>query len=120
MGARPTPQEEQIHDLRLQIGRARRRLDRHLHAAAGETQRLKSWRSYVTSFPGSAALAALGVGLALSGGMKSQSIARWLGSRLLRQAWNSLRSGILEELRAVWEESAAKPQAKQGGEAKHE
>lgn len=120
MAAKPRPREDELKELRVRIGRSRLRLDRHLRAAAGETQRLTSWKTYVRSFPGSAVTAALGLGLALSGGMKAKSIARWLGGRLMRQAWGSMRSGILAELHAIWVESGSNFKNAQGGGAKDE
>ena len=116
----PTSPNEELRELRAKIARTRLRLDRHLHAATKETQRLKSWKTYVQSFPGSAVTAALGLGLALAGGMKAKSISRWLGNRLLRFAWNSTRSGILDEVHAIWAESGSNLNKSQGGGVKDE
>lgn len=62
-------QERTRRDLRLRIGRLRRRIDGRIHATRRKAQRLASWRTYVKRYPGSAVTAALGVGLALSAGL---------------------------------------------------
>ena len=56
--------------LRLRIARLRRRLDGRVHGLASQGRRLTSWRTYVARFPGYAALAAVGLGLAVSVGLR--------------------------------------------------
>ena len=56
------PQQEK-RELRLKIGRMRRRIDARLRATETEGRKLASWRTYVTRYPGSAVLAAFGLGL---------------------------------------------------------
>ena len=70
-----TRQERTTRDLRLRIGRLRRRIDARIRAAENETRRLTSWRTYVKNYPVSAILGALGVGLALSAGLSARRLS---------------------------------------------
>jgi hypothetical protein len=50
-------------ELRVKIGRARRRIDVRLRATATEGRKLMSWQTYVARYPGSSLLAAFGLGV---------------------------------------------------------
>jgi hypothetical protein len=91
--------------LRLRIGRLRRRIDGRLHSLQREGRRLASWRTYVRSYPGSAVMAALGAGLALSAGVQRRRLARLLGMRLFRWASSNIGSQFWGELQRVWSDS---------------
>jgi hypothetical protein len=110
--------ERASRELRLQIGRLRRRIDGHLRAAGRETQRLTSWRTYVKSFPGCAVLAALGTGLVLSAGLTARRIARWLGLRLVGRAFDTAGHAVWRELEQIWAATAnaRKPGGTRGGD----
>ena len=62
MGARTARDDllRRKRDLRLRIGRSRRRIDGRLHAIRGGTRELLSWRTYVVRYPAAALTAALG------------------------------------------------------------
>jgi len=98
-------QDERRREIRLQIGRLRRRIDRRLRTTQKEARRLVSWRTYVRSSPGNAILGALGVGLALSAGLSIRRLSGWLGLRMIRRAVD--RGGRLfwQEIAGVWSDS---------------
>ena len=104
--ARDVESERARRQLRLRIGRLRRRIDGRAHALKKEGRRLTSWRTYVTQYPAYAILAALGVGLTASAGLTSGAWTRWLGLHLFRRAANSTADALVGELRALWDESA--------------
>jgi hypothetical protein len=91
--------------LRLQIGRLRRRIDGRVRSSTAGARRLVSWRTYVRSYPGPAVLAALGTGLALSAGLSTRRLSRWLGLRLVRRAADQAGRLLWRELKQVWNDS---------------
>ncbi len=99
-------QDRRKRELRLRIGRLRRRIDLQTHRTTREVRRLASWRTYVTHFPGSAVIGALGVGLALSGGLGLRSLSRWLGMRLVRRGVDAVVKHFCLELGRIWADSA--------------
>jgi hypothetical protein len=101
----PSDHNQRAQQLRLQIGRNRRRMDRRLRAVGDQARRLRSWQTYARRFPGSMLLGAFGVGLTLSAGWGGRRAARWLGLRLVRQAWAGLRGGLWAELRRLWRDA---------------
>ena len=96
-------------DLRMRIGRMRRQIDNHLHAAGRESRRLFSWRQYVIRYPSYAILAAFGVGLAASGGLRRGPLLRQLGIQLVRQTVKHTGQNLLQEIQRIWTQSGAKP-----------
>lgn len=92
-------------ELRLRIGRSRRRIDRRLRATEDHARQLLSWRTYVVRNPGWALAAALGAGLAVSGALKSGRIPRWLGLTLIRRAFGGFQQQLWAELHRVWTDS---------------
>ena len=104
-------QERRKRDLRLRIGRLRRRIDGAIRSAESEARRLVSWRTYVRRFPGYAVTAALGVGLAAYAGLSTGRLSRWLGLRLLRRAAEGAGGRFSEELRQIWADSDPRPAA---------
>ena len=98
--------ERRKRDLRLRIGRLRRRIDGRVHGTGREARRLVSWRAYVRSYPGYALTAALGLGLAASAGLSAGRLSRWLGLSLLRRAAQGAGGEFWQELRRIWAESA--------------
>ncbi len=78
-----------------------------------------SWRRYVRLAPGGAALAALGVGLALSAGFGAKRLARWIGWRLIRGGLGQLGRQVLREAKQLWADSSPDAIARTDG-ADHE
>ena len=104
-------QERRKRDLRLRIGRLRRRVDDRIRSTGRQARRLVSWRTYVRSHPGYAVTAALGVGLAASAGLSASRLSRWLGLRLLRRATEGAAGRFWQELGQIWADSVPKPGA---------
>ncbi len=98
--------EKQKRDLRLRIGRVRRRIDRDIRAAGRSGRKLLSWRTYVKGVPGAAVLGALGAGLALSAGSSRRWLARWLGMMLMRDASKRFGHVAWDEITEIWKDSA--------------
>jgi len=109
--------ERRQRDLRLRIGRLRRRIDGRIRFAGREARRLVSWRTYVRSYPGYAVTAALGVGLAASAGLSTRRLWRWLGLRLLRRAADGAAGRFWQELKQVWADSAPRSGQAEGNGA---
>jgi hypothetical protein len=95
-------------ELRLRIGRLRRRMDNRIHAVEKHSRQLFSWRTYVVRYPGWSLLAALSAGMAASAGLRSKPTPQWLGSKLARQAFSQVQHRVWEELKRFWAESAAR------------
>jgi hypothetical protein len=92
-------------ELRLRVGRSRRRIDARLRASRDSTRQLLSWRTYVVRYPAWALAAAVGAGLAASAGLKPARMSRWLGLSLVRHALGGVRQQLWAELARVWSES---------------
>ena len=106
-----TDSEVQQHkrELRLRIGRMRRRINNHLHGAQREGRGLLSWRQYVMRYPGYALLAAFGVGLAASGGLWRGRLLRRLGLQAVHQATERVGKSLWQEFQRIWSQSGEKP-----------
>jgi hypothetical protein len=92
-------------ELRLRIGRSRRRLDGRLRAARDDAWELISWRTYVVRYPAAALAAAMGAGLAASSALKPGLVARWLGLSLVRHGLGDFQQRLWTDLRNVWTQS---------------
>jgi hypothetical protein len=92
-------------ELRLRIGRSRRRIDRRLRGARDRAGQLLSWRTYVVRYPAWSLAAALGAGLAASAGLKPGRVSRWLGLSLMRHALGGLQRHFRADLRNTWTDS---------------
>lgn len=97
--------ERRKRDLRLRIGRLRRRIDGRIRCTGRQARRLTSWRTYVKGYPAAAVTAAFGFGLAASAGLSTRRISRWLGLRLLRRAIDRAGRQLRQELRQIWADS---------------
>jgi hypothetical protein len=96
-------QEEQTkRALRLQIGRLRRQMGARVRGAGRRTRQIGSWRSYIEGYPASAILAALGVGLSLSAGLRAGHLTRWVGLRLIRGGLSTAGHAFWRELQQIW------------------
>ena len=92
-------------ELRLRIGRSRRRIDRRLRGVRDRAGQLLSWRTYVVRYPAWGLAAALGAGMAVSAGLKPGRTLRWLGLSLVRHALGGFREHLWAELRRIWTDS---------------
>jgi hypothetical protein len=101
-------------ELRLRIGRSRRRIDDRLRATQHRAGQLLSWRTYVVRYPAWALAAALGAGLAASSGLRRGRISRWLGLALVRHAMGGFQQHAWTELRRFWS-NAGRNHNSQGG-----
>ena len=100
------PNDEQTaRDLRLRIGRLRRRIDTRLRATADEGRRLTSWRTYVARYTSSSIAVAFGTGLALAAGLSGTRLLRWFALRSIRQGMRGVGQGLVSELSGLWRES---------------
>ncbi len=97
--------ESKKRDLRLRIGRLRRRLDGRVYRTRRHLGRLTSWRTYVRRYPGYALLAALGLGMSVSSTLGGGRWARLLATRMIRRVGDGLGRGLWAELVHIWEES---------------
>ncbi len=91
-------------ELRLRIGRQRRRIDARLRGARDQARQLVSWRLYAARYPGLALAAALGVGLTASSLLRPRRVARLLGNSLLRRAFGAFQERLWNEVRRGWTE----------------
>jgi hypothetical protein len=92
--------------VRLRIARLRRRIDGRVHGLQTQGRRLTSWKTYVSRYPGCAVLAALGLGLATSAGLRRGGWSRMLGLQLARRASRNILNAVFAELGALWSEAA--------------
>ncbi|MBN2294970.1 MAG: hypothetical protein JXM70_21255 [Pirellulales bacterium] len=105
----PIADAEQIRTkrhLRLRIGRLRRRINSHIRGSQKEGQRLLSWRTYVTRYPGGALAAAFGVGMVASVGLKGPRLIRTVCALMIRRGAGAMFGGVRNELVRFWEQTA--------------
>jgi hypothetical protein len=89
-------------ELRLRIGRSRRRINGRLRATENRARQLLSWRTYVVRYPGWALAAALGAGLAASAGWRRGRMSRWLGLSLVRRSLGGFEQRLWADLKQIW------------------
>jgi len=96
MPARITPDDllRRKRELRLRIGRSRRRINGQLRATRDRAAKLLCWRTYVIRYPAWALAAAMGAGLAASAGFKPARMSRWLGLSLVRHAMGGFQQHV--------------------------
>jgi len=92
-------------DLRLRIGRSRRRLDGRLRPSRDRIGQVLSWRTYVVHYPAWALAAALGAGMAASAGLRPGRMSQRLGLSLVRRAFGGFQQHLWAELRRIWNDS---------------
>ena len=88
-------------ELRLEIARLRRRLDRRARRVQTETRRLTSWKTYVRHFPIPSLGLAFGVGLIVASGWRFR-MGRIVGTQVMRRAAKKLTNCFWSELEAFW------------------
>ena len=94
--------------LRLEIARCRRRIDRRARRLEKESRRLASWTTYVRRYPAYALAASFGAGLALASGWRAW-LGRVLGVRVTRRAVDGVIDRVLDEVQGFWERSRSEP-----------
>jgi len=92
-------------ELRLRIGRSRRRVDRRLRGTRDRAKELLSWRTYVVRYPVWALAAALGTGWAASAGLKPSVWSRWLGLALVRHGLGGIQRRLWADIQRIWTDS---------------
>ena len=95
-------------ELRLRIGRSRRRIDSRLRATRDSAAKLLSWKTYVVRYPGRSLTAALGAGMAASSIFRAGRISKWLGRTLLRNALGGFQEQLWTELKRKWNDREKK------------
>jgi hypothetical protein len=95
-------------ELRLRIGRSRRRIDNRLRATRDGARQLLAWQTYVARYPAWALAAALGAGMAASAAFRPARLSRKLGLTLVRRALGGVRQRLWSELLGIWTEAGEK------------
>ncbi len=98
--ARYSDRAQARRELRVLIGRQRRRVDHRLHSAGREGRRLLSWRTYLRRYP-AWALAAVGAGMTSAASLQrgrwprqiNATLFRRVGGMLLRRLMASVEAG---------------------------
>lgn len=90
--------QKEIREIRFQVGRLRRRIDRRLNHTRREGRRLTSWRTYAATFPGSVLTTAFGAGLAIALGLSGKRLFRVLGVYFMRRGMKGVGAGVKKEL----------------------
>ncbi|MBN2217076.1 MAG: hypothetical protein JW719_06850 [Pirellulales bacterium] len=99
--------DQTARQLRLRMGRLRRRIDSRLRAAEDERRRLTSWRTYVARYTGGSLALAFGVGLALAAGLSGPRLLRWIALRSIRQGARGVGHGLVEEFCTLWRQAGS-------------
>ncbi|MHC4403869.1 MAG: hypothetical protein ACYTG0_29785 [Planctomycetota bacterium] len=86
--------------LRAEIARLRRRIDGRIRSVGREGRRLTSWQTYVRRYPAHAVAAAMGMGLAVSSGLRG-GWRRYVGARVVSRVVTRLVDRALGELERV-------------------
>ncbi len=94
--------EREKHQLRADIARQRRGIDRDVRKLASEGKRLTSWKTYVARFPAQAVLAMFGIGLIAGAGWRSTSWRRQAGRWLFNAGMTSAKAITWSDLVALW------------------
>ena len=110
-------QQRAKRELRLRIGRLRRRIDGRIRSVEREGLRLVSWQTYVRRYPGYAVLAALGLGLAASAGPSGGGWSQYLGIQLVRRVIHKAVDCVWQEIKDIWAESKPRSCAAEAGGA---
>jgi hypothetical protein len=102
----PIQHHRDVMQVRLEIGRLRRRIDRRIRRVGREGRRLVSWRTYVERYPGYSVLAAFGLGFLGAAGLRHLSWSRLVGLHLVRRALGGILGLVQGEWRKIWADSA--------------
>jgi hypothetical protein len=95
-------------ELRLRIGRSRRRLDGRFRDSRACVGQLLSWRTYVVRYPAWAMAAALGAGMTASAGLKPARLSRRLGLSLVRHVLGNVQQQLWAEVGRFWTDALSK------------
>jgi len=96
-------------ELRLKIGRMRRRIDARLRATGAEGRKLASWRTYVARYPGPAVLAAFGLGVSGATVFAPRRILRSVGAALLRGSTERMANIIWRKMMSRRQSAGEEP-----------
>jgi hypothetical protein len=99
---------QEKREIRLKIGRTRRRIDARLRATEAEGRKLASWRTYVVRYPGAAVLAAFGAGLSGATLFRPGGLLKKLGFSILRNSADRAASLAFQELERWWKSAGEK------------
>ena len=91
--------------LRAEIAGTRLRTSSTLVALVDQRRRFTSWRTYVRQFPLAALGVSFGVGLWIAAARPGRRLPRTLAAGLVQWGITAVRSGLLNEVRSVWEGS---------------
>jgi hypothetical protein len=106
-------------ELRMRIGRLRRRIDGRARAVQSGTRRMLSWKTLVRRYPGYAVMAAVGAGLAVSAGLRRGRWLRWIGGLAMRQSAGKIAEQLRQELVRFWAELIETPSAEPSDASDH-
>jgi hypothetical protein len=105
----PYDDRQEKREIRLKIGRMRRRLDVRAQKAITEGRKLVSWRAYVGRHPAAAVATAFGLGLSGATAFSSNALLKKLGAALLRGSYDRAIRLIGQELLRRWKSTGGKP-----------
>lgn len=103
------PYETSQRELRLRIGRLRRRINGRLRVVEYRTRQLMSWRKLIERYSGYAATAALGAELSLSVALRLARRLCWMGGRLLGRSAGRLFRRLWRMARQRWAHAPTNP-----------
>jgi hypothetical protein len=95
-------------ELRLKIGRARRRIDAQIRTVDAESRKLVSWRTYISRYPGTSLFTAFGLGLSGASSAKLREFFEKIATlclqrsadravKLVWRAWQRWRKSVGEK-----------------------
>jgi hypothetical protein len=105
----PHDDRQEKREIRLKIGRMRRRLDARAQKAIAEGRTLVSWRTYAGRHPAAAIATAFGLGLSGAAVFSSNVFLKKLGAALLRGSYDRALRLIGQELLRRWKSTGGKP-----------
>ncbi|HID77586.1 MAG TPA: hypothetical protein EYP56_16520 [Planctomycetaceae bacterium] len=97
----------QLRQLRLEIARLRRRIDRRVRAVQREGRRLVRWRTYVERYPAHVLVAGLGLGAMFGAGLGRVNWTRLVAGRIAGRSVDKLVELVAEEFHRAW--AASRP-----------
>ncbi len=100
--------QQEKREIRLKIGRTRRRIDARLRATAVEGRKLATWRTYVRRYPAAAVLGAFGLGMSGASLFRPQKMLKNAGSSILRASADRVIGLVWQELKRYWQSAGDK------------
>jgi hypothetical protein len=99
---------QEKREIRLKIGRMRRRLDARARKTMAEGRKLVSWRTYAVRHPAAAVATAFGLGLSGAAAWYSNAFLKKLGSALVRGSYDRAIRLVGRELLRRWRSTGGK------------